>query len=141
MLYIILAALFYTGAIILGTTAARNADNAVISTIMNVVSAVIPLAVAIPAVIKNGLANQKLGIIYALLAGVAIALFTLALNKSYAVNKVAIVAPIVFGGAIFLSTILSYFIFKERIGTIQGIGLAILAVGLIFVIYARATGS
>jgi len=124
----------------LGTTAARNANTAVISTIMNVVSAIIPLAVAIPAVVKNGLGNQKLGIIYALLAGIAIALFTLALNKSYAVNKVAVVAPIVFGGAIFLSAILSYFFFKEKIGLIQGVGLAVLAIGLLLIIYARVTG-
>lgn len=60
------------------------------------------------------------------------------LNKSYSVNKVAIVAPIVFGGAIFFSAILSSFIFKEKIGSVQGIGLAFLGIGLALIIYARA---
>jgi hypothetical protein len=62
----------------------------------------------------------------------------MALNKSYALNKVAIVVPIVFGGAIFLSTILSGFIFKEKIGFLQGVGLGFLGIGLILIIYARA---
>ncbi|QQR63661.1 hypothetical protein IPH70_04125 [Candidatus Roizmanbacteria bacterium] len=55
-------------------------------------------------------------------------------------NKVAIVSPMVFGGAIFLSTILGYVIFKEQVSRFQAIGLFFLAVGLGFVIYARWTG-
>ncbi len=63
----------------------------------------------------------------------------MALNRSYSVNKVAIVAPIVFGGAIFLSAILSNIFFKEKIGLLQGVGLGFLGIGLIIIIYARAT--
>jgi drug/metabolite transporter (DMT)-like permease len=65
----------------------------------------------------------------------------MALNKSFSLNKVGIVTPVVFGGAIFLSTILSYFIFKEKITGIQGLGLAFLAIGFILIIYAKATAS
>ena len=39
------------------------------------------------------------------------------LNKSYSENKVAIVAPIVFGGAIFLSAILSSLFLKKKYPT------------------------
>ena len=76
----------------------------------------------------------------AILTGVAIALFTMALTRSYSQNKVAIVIPIVFGGAIFLSTIFSYLFFKEKITLFQGIGLILLLIGIIFIIYARVTG-
>lgn len=138
MIYIFLAALFYTGAIMFGTLASRSANTSVVSTIMNVMSALIPLAAAVPVVMKKGFEGQKTGILFAIVAGVAIALFTLALNKSYAENKVAIVAPIVFGGAIFLSAILSSIIFKEKISVVQGSGLFLLAVGLGLVIFARA---
>jgi drug/metabolite transporter (DMT)-like permease len=53
---------------------------------------------------------------------------------------VALVSPIVFGGTIFLSAILSYFIFKEKVSPIQFSGLAILGVGLLLIIYSAATG-
>ena len=86
------------------------------------------------------IADGKLGIIYALIGGIAIALFTMALTKSFALNKVAIVSPIVFGGSIFLSAIISFFLFKEKISMYQGIGLAFLGVGILFILYARMTG-
>lgn len=140
MLYIILATVFYSVALILGAAAARNANTALVTSIMNAVSALLPIALAVPIVIKSGISNQKTGMLYALLAGILLAFFALALNKSYAENKVAIVAPIVFGGSIFLSTALSFLIFKERMSVIQSIGLAVLALGLFLIIYARVTG-
>jgi len=125
MIYIILALLFYSAAIMFGAYASRNANSNLVSAVMNILSAVIPIAVIIPLLSKKLIGDSRLGILYAAIAGVAIALFTMALNKSYSVNKVAIVAPIVFGGAIFLSAILSSIFFKEKIGLLQGVGLGI----------------
>lgn len=121
-----------------GTVASRKADTNLVSAVMNALSAIIPIAVIIPILNKKIFTNSKYGILMAIIAGIAIALFTMALNKSYSVNKVAIVAPIVFGGAIFLSAILSNIFFKEKIDFLQGVGLAFLGLGLILVIYARA---
>lgn len=140
MIYIILATIFYTGAILLGTLAARNANAVVVATVMNATSALLPLLIAFPVIMKNGFSHQRTGILYALLTGVAIALFTLALNKSYAEHKVAIVAPLVFGGAIFLSAILSVVVFKEKISPLQGFGLGVLLLGFVLIIYARVSG-
>ncbi len=139
MIFIILALLFYTAAIMLGAYASRNANSNLVSAVMNILSAVIPVAVVIPIVSKKLLVDSRIGILYAVVAGVAIALFTMALNKSYSVNKVAIVTPIVFGGAIFLSAILSNIFFKEKIGLLQGVGLGLLGLGFVLIIYARAT--
>jgi uncharacterized membrane protein len=107
---------------------------------MNVISAIIPIIVVFPIVNTKLLNSGKLGILIAILGGIAIAFFTLALNKSFQVNKVAIVSPIVFGGAIFLSAILSAIFFKEKVSTFQMFGLAFLGMGLITIIYAAATG-
>lgn len=139
MIYIILAMVFYTAAIMFGAYASRKADSNLVSAVMNILSALIPIAVIVPILSKKLIADSRLGIVYAALAGAAIALFTMALNKSYSANKVAIVAPIVFGGAIFLSALLSYIFLKEKIGVLQGVGLAFLGLGLILIIYARAT--
>lgn len=138
MIYIIVAMLFYTAALICITLASRKIDGAIVTGIGNTLSAIIPLVVAIPLLNKNLVANQRGAIFYAVLAGIFIAIFGIALSRSFAVNKVAIVSPIVFGGAIFLTTIISAVFLKEKIGLIQGIGLALMFVGLSFVIYSRA---
>jgi drug/metabolite transporter (DMT)-like permease len=140
MIYIILAMIFYAVGILLGAAASRNANTNLAAAITNAISAVVPILVVIPVLSKKMLTNQKLGVILATLAGISIAFFVMAINKSYAVNKVGIVAPLVFGGAIFISTIASYFIFKEKISGMQAAGLIILAVGFGVIIYARATG-
>lgn len=140
MVYIFLALIFYSSIIIFGTFASRAADIRIVTAIENLLSAVIPVLTVIPILNKTSYQNQKLGILAAVAAGVLIALFTIFINKAYSVNKVAIVAPIVFGGSIFLSAILSYFIFKEKVSLFQGIGLTFLAIGLIIVTYSRFTG-
>lgn len=140
MIYIFLALIFYSTAIIVGAFASRAANNTIVAALINIVSAIIPTIVAIPLLNKISFQNQRLGFFAALVAGILIALFSIALTKSYSQNKIAVVAPIVFGGSIFLSAILSYFIFKEKISLIQGTGLFFLAIGLLIVTYARFTG-
>lgn len=138
MIYIILSIILYTVAILLGAVASRNANSNLVSGIMNIFSALIPIAVAIPLLTKKVIVSHKLGVYSAILAGIAIALFTMALNKSYSENKVGIVAPAVFGGAILFSTLLSIYFFGEKVTFIQGLGLAFVGLGLITILYAKA---
>jgi uncharacterized membrane protein len=142
MIYILLAVLFYTVAIMLSTLASRAVNSNLVSALTNVASTIIPIAIVIPILNKHVLesSQKRFGIIMAILAGLAIGIFAIMLNKSYTENKVAIVAPIVFGGAIFLSAILSNVFLKERISLLQGIGLALLAAALSLIVYARMTG-
>ena len=98
MVFIILAALFYTGAILLSTFASRAINSNLVSAIVNGVSAIIPVLVVIPLLGKKLSENGKLGVITAVLSGICIALFAMSLNKSFQINKVGIVSPIVFGG-------------------------------------------
>ncbi|MEK7502224.1 MAG: EamA family transporter [Patescibacteria group bacterium] len=142
MVYIFLALIFYTIAIMFGSTASRHANTNLVAAIVNLISAIIPIAIIIPILSKKLLENPnvKFGILMAIITGIAIAFFTMTLNKSYSENKVAIVAPIVFGGAIFLSAILSSLFFKEKISNMQGMGLFFMAIALILITYARATG-
>jgi uncharacterized membrane protein len=139
MLFIVIAAVFYAVAIVLGTVASRNMNSNLAAGIVNLLSGLIPIAVAIPLVIKKTTVS-KLGFMYAILAGICIAIFSMALTKSYSMTKVGIVAPLVFGGAILLSTVLSYFFLKEKVTALQWVGLIFLTIGLSIVIYARATG-
>lgn len=140
MVYIVLAAIFYSGAVIFATVASRAINSNLVAAIVNTVSALIPIAIVIPLLGKKFLENDKLGLIAAVFAGVCIAIFALSLNKSFQLNKVAIVTPIVFGGMIFLTAILSYFIFKEKVSLVQFSGLTFLGIGLLLIIYAASTG-
>ena len=140
MIYILLALIAYSAVIMFGSFAARLIDSALAAAIETVISAVLPVLIVIPMLSGKTIQNQKLGIITAVIAGIGIAFFTIILNKAYAANKVAIVAPIVFGGSIFITAILSYFLFKEKISLFQGVGFVILGIGLIFITYARFTG-
>ena len=140
MIYIFLSLILYTAAIIIGTLASRNANTNLVSAITTSVSMLIPVATVIPLINSKTFQNSKMGIIYAIIGGIIIALFTMTLNKSFSINKVAIVSPIVFGGAIFLTAILGYVVFKEQISRFQTIGLFFLAIGLGLIIYARWTG-
>lgn len=109
--------------------------------IVNFVSAIVPVIVVIPILNKIPIQNQKFGILAAVVGGIFIALYSMALAKSVSLNKIAIVSPMVFGGTIFLLAIISYFLFKEKISLFQGIGLVLVLIGLIFITYARWTGS
>ncbi len=141
MIYIFLALILYSVAILVGASASRNINTNLAAAITNLVSAVIPIAVVVPILAKKTFTNYKFGISMAFLDGVLIALFTMALTKAYSINKVGIVAPVVFGGAIFLSTILSYFVFKEKITVTEAAGLILVGIGLVIVTYARAIAS
>jgi len=140
MVYIFLALISYSTAIIVGTYASRAVYTNVVAALMNIISAIIPTVAAIPFLGKVNIQNQRLGLLAAIAGGVLIALFSLALTKSYSQNKVAIVIPIIFGGSIVLSAILSYFFFKEKITLFQGTGLILMVIGLIIITYARVTG-
>ena len=133
--------IIYTIAILVSTIASRNANATLVNTIINTVSAIVPIGLFVTLVSKTHFQSSKIGIIMSILGGIAIALFGLALSKSYATNKVAIVVPIVFGGSIFLSAILSVIFLNEKITLLQLIGLLFLAIGLAFIIYARASNS
>lgn len=141
MFYLIAALLLYTVAILLLSIANKNLHSPLVTLIVNTVSAIIPFGVVAATFDKKILMNAKFGIIISLLAGIFIAFYTLVLGKSFAENKVGIVMPVIFGGAIFLSTILGAILFKEKITMLQGVGLGFLGIGFLIIIYVKATTS
>lgn len=140
MITILVALGFYTTALMLIAVASRSINASVVTMVVNIMSAVIPIGAALPLIERYPVAQNKEGYMYAAIAGACIAVFGIALARSFADSRVAIVSPIVFGGSIFLTAILSALIFKERISMFQGIGLACIFVGLSFIVYSKITG-
>lgn len=139
MLFIFIAMGFYTAAILFIAAASRNLNSTLAAGLINIVAAIIPLGLSIGLLSRKTLVNHKFGVMMAILGGLCIAFYSMAIAKSYSVNKVGIVAPAVFGGAILVSTVLSVFIFKQKINALEGLGLVLLAIGLGIIVYARAT--
>lgn len=141
MLYIFAALVLYSIAITLGAVAARNANATLAGGITNAVGAILPLAtVAVYWLAKRPMAYSAKGLWAAAAGGMVIAGFVIVLNKAFATDKVAVVSPVVFGGAIVLSTLLSMWIFKEKVTPVQTAGLGLVVLGLVLVVYAKATG-
>ncbi len=132
--------LFFSAALMAIAGASHHMNTNVVTAIINTISAVIPFAIVLSMATKKSVQTNKWGVILAIAGGVFIALYGLSITKSFSINKVGIVTPIIYGGTIFLTTILSYFVFKEKISVLQGIGLFILLIGFAVITYARVTG-
>ncbi len=137
MIYIILASVLYSIAIMLGAFASRKADPTLVSGLTNVISAILPFMVLAKNFKSAATSSSKYGLIAALIGGVAISIFVIFLNKAFSTDKLAIVTPVVFGGSIFLTSIMSFFLYKEKISLIQGIGLLLVFVGIGFIIWSK----
>lgn len=140
MLYIFMAAIFYSAAVIFAAIASRTLNSNLVTAIVNTISAIIPIIIAGPFLGKIFQNNGRAGILSAIAAGTFIAIFALALNKSLQIEKIGIVTPIVFGGMIFLTSFLSLFFFKEKISPFQFSGLTLLGLGLLLIIYSAYSG-
>src|SRR3990167_2777280 len=139
MVYLLLAVIFYSLAVLIGASASRNANTNLVSFLNTSFSAIIPFIIIAPSLSKKTFQNHKYGVLMAILSGLVVSLFVLSLTKSFTQNKVGIITPVVFGGAILITTVVSYFVFKEKLSLLEGTGLAIILAGLAVVIYARAT--
>ncbi len=140
MLYIFLTLVLYSAIVMIAAFASRAWNPTMVTAVSNVIAAIIPVIIAVPLLSNKTITGQKGGWILAILFGILGAMFSLFLNKAYTLNKVAIVLPLVFGGSIFITAVLSAIFFKEKISYMQAIGLILLAFGLSCRIYARFTG-
>lgn len=138
MIYLILATLLLTLLTVFATSAARNLNTNLVTAVVHTVSVFIPFAVALPAIAKKEYIDHKFGILMAIAAGLSVGFYGLTINKAVTVNKLGVVAPAVFGGAILLSTLAGYFLFKEKLNTIEFIGLIFVLAGFCLIVYARS---
>lgn len=138
MLYLFLAVLLFTAISLLAAAASRRANTNAIALIMNTFSVLIPMVVLAPALFKKSIDIDRPAWLMAIVAGLCVGLYAMTINKSLMLNKVGIVTPVVFGGAILLTTVLSYFIFKETLKGFELIGLVCILAGIGFIIYARS---
>lgn len=134
MIYIALTTIFYTIALLAIAQASRRLDSTFATAIINTLSAIIPIVLSVKLVEKYPISQYRDGWFYAIGAGIAIALFTLFLAKSFVFNKVGLVTPIVYGGSLVGTTLLASWLFGEKIQPLQGWGIAVIVLGIVLVV-------
>ena len=139
MIYIVLATIFYSAALLFAIPANRLMDTNTVVAITNIIATIIPVGLILPYITTSTFTQNKYGILFSIISGICIAFFGLALAKSFAINRVGIITPIVYGGTLFLTTIIGTIIFKEKISFIQMYGLGFVLIGIILVAYAQMT--
>lgn len=140
-----LAALFYTAYALFVARAAGRIDPLLSSGLVNAIGAALPLALyaALRArgVQEGALAPTPLlpgGLLFSVLAGLAIAAFGYFLMKAFAGGAVSYVIPVVYGSTIALSTLIGWAVFRESMSPLQLAGIAAILGGLAMIVLARA---
>jgi|ERR1035437_10571781 uncharacterized membrane protein len=140
IILIILATIFYTLFDIFASKAGNRVDANLSSVIFNALGALIPLAVYAYLKFAKGaklIATSSSGVMYSLLAGISIAIFSILLIKTFEKGGLAYVIPLIYGGSVALASLAGWLIFRESVSALQMVGIAVIIVGIILVIVAK----
>lgn len=134
----LIAIVLYSGFGILTAQASTRLNSNLVAAIGNAIGMAIPLVVFYIAQAKKQVITTKEGIIYAVLAGVLIAGFSMLLTYIFSRSEnISFVMPVVYGGTIIVTTLAGIVLFKEHLSAIGIIGVALVAVGITCLVYAR----
>lgn len=137
MFFLVVAAVvFYAVFIIALSRSAGKLDDALGATIFSSLSAVMPLFVYLASRAsrpKEILPTTKNGLIFIVVAGISVALFNLLILRIFQKGSLGYVMPIVYGGAILLSSVAGWLWFSAAINTLQVVGILLVVAGIILV--------
>lgn len=137
---IVLATILYTLFDLFVAKAGGKLNDNLAATIFNGIGAIIPFIIYVSLKAKDGLPTTRAGLIYSLLAGVSIAIFSIILVNIFArAEHVSFVLPAIYGGTVVLGALAGIFIFKESISFVGIAGLLLTFVGIGLLVYSRLT--
>lgn len=131
-----LAVVLYAIFIIFVSRAGGKIDDGLGGFIFNGVGAIAPIIAFVimkASHVKGMLPTTKDGVLYSVLAGVAIGLFTIVIMKIFQKGSLGYVMPIVYGGAVLLSSVAGWLWFSASINTLQVVGLLLVVAGIVLV--------
>lgn len=137
---IILATILYTLFDIFASKASSGIDANLSSVIFNELGATLPLVIYIFYKFSKGtklIATSSAGIIYSVLAGIAIALFSILLIKIFEKGGLAYVVPLIYGGTVALASLTEWLIFRESVSGLQILGIFVVIVGIGLIVFSK----
>ena len=140
LLLIIAATVSYTLFDVFASRAGNRIDSNLSAFLFNIIGAAIPIVIYV--FLKFGkktalIAATSSGIIYSVLAGVSVALFSILLIKVFEKGGLAYVMPLIYGGSIVLASLIGWLLFKESISTLHFAGMATVIVGIVLIIVSK----
>jgi transporter family protein len=140
LLLLVAATILYTLFDLFAAKAGGKLNENLAATIFNGLGAAIPLIIYLASKSKNATETTTSGIVYSLLAGVSIAIFSIILINLFArAENVSFILPTIYGGTVVLGSMAGIFVFKETISPLGMAGVALTIIGLGLLIYTRAT--
>ncbi len=140
IIFIILATILYTLFDIFASRAGNKIDANLSPVIFNGLGAILPLIIYAFYKFSKGaklIATTSSGIIYSVLAGISIALFSILLIKIFEKGGLAYVVPLIYGGTVALASLTGWILFKESVSDPQIIGIVVVIVGIALIIISK----
>jgi len=136
---IALATLCYTLFDIFASQASSRIDANLSAIIFNGLGALVPLAAYLAAKWHRSPDTRitMAGFVYSILAGIAIALFSILLIKIFERAGLAYVMPLIYGGSIALASLAGWLLFAEHVSWLQGAGIFLVVAGIGLVIAGK----
>lgn len=137
---IIFATILYTLFDIFASRAGNRIDAHLSSVIFNGLGAILPLVIYAFYKLSKGaklIAITGSGILYSVLAGLAIALFSILLIKIFEKGGLAYVVPLIYGGTVALASLTGWLIFKEAVSGLQILGIAVVVIGIGLIVFSK----
>lgn len=136
---ILIATVAYAFGTLMIARASLHIDSNLAGTIVNSLAALIPFLVFLVMKVPSTAGTDKAkGVLLAVLGGLGIAVFTIALTKVFSLGgNVSYVTPMVYGGAILISSLVGWLVFKETLSGLQAVGLGLVVIGILLIVISR----
>ncbi|MCL4406011.1 MAG: EamA family transporter [Patescibacteria group bacterium] len=137
---IVIATISYALYDIFASRASNAIDPNLSSVIFNGLGMLIPLGIyAFYKFVKGAkfIGTTGAGVTYSVLAGVAIAVFSIFLIKIFEKGGLSYVVPLIYGGAIALTALVGWAVYKESVSLSQTIGIIIILAGVAVVVISK----
>ena len=133
---ILFCTLFYSLFDIFAGLAGGKVDNWLAAILYNGVGTVIPIVVYF--ISKSKGKTTTSGIVFAGLAGIAILLFSVILARIFnRGGNLAYVIPVIYGGAIVLSSLFGWLYLKEKVSSLQALGIVFVVIGVVCIVISK----
>jgi drug/metabolite transporter (DMT)-like permease len=133
LLLLVLAVVLYALFAVFTSRAGGHIDATLSSFIFNGLGAIVPLMALFIARLahRGSMSATRQGYVYSILAGLAIAGFSVLLIRIYARgDALSVVFPTIYGGAIALAAVIGWVTVKDSFSLARAIGVALIIVGV-----------
>lgn len=136
---LIIAIIFRMGFDIFVSRAGGKINDFVANGIFSGLAGLLPLLIYTVSKHGHGAATTKAGVLYSILAGVCVGVFSIALIRIFAQGgNLSVVSPVIYGGTIVGVSLVGWLVFKEPFSLLGLAGVAVIAIGIGMVVAARS---